>query len=206
MSSVAVQTACCGGIVNSRFDYGGDDVCQSKNGAVSSALSNRAGKVFVPDLQRNGQQMTETNPTDTAVAKTGDSVRIHYTGTLSDESVFDSSEGREPLEFTLGSGMVIKGFDDGVTGMAVGEKKTVNIPCVDAYGVINPEMMQDVPREQIPAEIPLEVGLQLQMQAPDGHVMPVTVVKITEESVTLDANHALAGKDLTFALELVSIS
>lgn len=138
-------------------------------------------------------------------AKSGDKVRIHYTGTLSDGTQFDSSEGRDPLEFQLGSGQVIKGFDDGVTGMTVGEKKTVNIPCEDAYGPENDAMKQDVPREQIPAEIPLEVGLMLQMQGPDGQVLPVKVVNITDEAVTLDANHELAGKDLTFALELVSI-
>ncbi|MEQ9694697.1 peptidylprolyl isomerase [Shimia sp. SDUM112013] len=139
------------------------------------------------------------------VAKSGDKVRIHYTGTLSDGSVFDSSEGRDPLEFTLGSGQVIPGFDAGVTGMSVGEKKTIEIPSDQAYGPSHPEAIQDVPREQIPAEIPLEVGLQLQMQAPTGQVVPVTVIEITEEAVTLDANHALAGKDLTFALELVSV-
>lgn len=138
-------------------------------------------------------------------AKSGDTVRIHYTGTLSDGSVFDSSEGRDPLEFTLGSGQVIAGFDTGVTGMTVGEKKTIEIPCDDAYGPVHDEARQDVPRAQIPAEIPLEVGIQLQMQSPTGQVIPVTVVAITEEAVTLDANHPLAGKDLTFALELVSI-
>ncbi|GAA6208125.1 peptidylprolyl isomerase [Cognatishimia sp. WU-CL00825] len=139
-------------------------------------------------------------------AKSGDNVQIHYTGTLSDGSVFDSSEGRDPLAFTLGSGQVIKGFDDGVTGMTVGEKKTVNIPCADAYGPSHEGMIQDVPREQIPAEIPLEVGLMLQMQGPDGQVIPVKVMNITDEAVTLDANHELAGKDLTFALELVAIA
>lgn len=139
-------------------------------------------------------------------ATSGDSVRIHYTGTLADGTVFDSSEGRAPLEFKLGSGMVIKGFDDGVTGMVVGEKKTVTIPCADAYGEFQPEMVQDVPRAQIPAEIPVEAGLVLQMQSPDGHVMPVKIVKFDEQTVTLDANHDLAGKDLTFALELVSIN
>lgn len=138
-------------------------------------------------------------------AKSGDTVRIHYTGTLSDGSVFDSSEGRDPLEFTLGSGQVIPGFDNGVTGMTVGEKKTIEIPSDEAYGPVHEEARQDVPRAQIPAEIPLEVGIQLQMQSPTGQVVPVTVVAITEESVTLDANHPLAGKDLTFALELVSI-
>lgn len=138
-------------------------------------------------------------------AKSGDKVAIHYTGSLDDGTVFDSSNGRAPLEFTLGSGQVIKGFDDGVTGMTVGEKKTVHIPCVDAYGESNPDMVQDVPREQIPAEIPLEEGLMLQMQGPGGQVLPVKVVKITDDAVTLDANHDLAGKDLNFDLELVSI-
>ncbi|WP_127114869.1 FKBP-type peptidyl-prolyl cis-trans isomerase [Shimia sediminis] len=140
-----------------------------------------------------------------STAKSGDKVRIHYTGTLNDGSVFDSSEGRDPLEFTLGSGQVIPGFDTGVTGMAVGEKKTIEIPCAEAYGESNPGAIQDVPRDQIPAEIPLEVGLQLQMQSPQGQVIPVTVITVTDDTVTLDANHALAGKDLTFALELVSI-
>lgn len=138
-------------------------------------------------------------------AKKGDIVRIHYTGTLDDGTTFDSSAGRDPLEFLLGSGQVIKGFDDGVMGMAVGEKKTVNIPCEYAYGPVNEAMVQDVPREQIPAEIPLEVGLMLQMQGPGGQVLPVKVVTVTDEAVTLDANHDLAGKDLTFALELVEI-
>lgn len=145
--------------------------------------------------------MTDTNH----AAKAGDNVQIHYTGTLDDGSTFDSSEGRDPLAFTLGTGQVIKGFDDGVTGMAVGEEKTIHIKCEDAYGPINPAMMQDVPREQIPDEIPLELGMMLQMQGQAGDVLPVTVVKITDDTVTLDANHMLAGKDLTFALKLVSI-
>lgn len=149
--------------------------------------------------------MDKTMTDEKQVAKAGDAVQIHYTGTLDDGSTFDSSEGRDPLEFTLGSGQVIKGFDDGVTGMTVGEEKTIHIPCEDAYGPINPQMMQDVPREQIPAEIPLELGMMLQMQGQMGDVIPVKVVNITEDTVTLDANHALAGKDLTFALKLVSI-
>lgn len=140
---------------------------------------------------------------ETQIAKAGDTVQIHYTGTLDDGSTFDSSAGRDPLQFTLGTGQVIKGFDDGVTGMQVGEKKTIHIPCEDAYGPINPAMMQDVPREQIPDEIPLELGMMLQMQGQAGDVIPVKVVNITDEAVTLDANHMLAGKDLTFELELV---
>lgn len=138
-------------------------------------------------------------------AKSGDTVRIHYTGTLQDGSVFDSSEGRDPLEFQLGSGQVIPGFDDGVTGMAVGDKKTIEIPCDQAYGAINPAAMQDVPRAEIPDHIPLDLGTQLQVQAGNGQTMMVVVANVTEETVTLDANHPLAGKDLTFALELVEI-
>lgn len=138
-------------------------------------------------------------------AKSGDTVRIHYTGTLQDGSVFDSSEGRDPLEFQLGSGQVIPGFDDGVTGMAVGDKKTIEIPCDQAYGAVNPQAMQDVPRAEIPDHIPLDLGTQLQVQAGNGQTMMVTVANVTDETVTLDANHPLAGKDLTFALELVEI-
>lgn len=137
--------------------------------------------------------------------KTGDTVAIHYTGTLLDGTKFDSSDGRDPLQFEVGSGQIIPGLDVALPGMAVGDKKTVNIACADAYGPINPAMRQAVPRDQIPAEIPLEVGMQLQMQSPDGQVMPVTVVELSETEVTLDANHALAGQDLVFDIELMTI-
>lgn len=138
-------------------------------------------------------------------AKAGDTVRIHYTGTLLDGTVFDSSDGRDPLEFEVGSGMIIPGLDSALPGMAVGEKKLVNVPCADAYGPINPAMQQSVPRDGIPDDIPLDVGTTLQMQTPDGQAMPVTIVNVTEEEVTLDANHPLAGKDLNFDIELVSV-
>lgn len=138
--------------------------------------------------------------------KAGDTVRIHYTGTLSDGSVFDSSDGRDPLEFEVGSGMIIPGLDVALPGMVVGDKKNVEIDSADAYGPINPEMQQAVPREGIPADIPLEPGTQLQMQTPDGQAMPVTVLAVTDTEVTLDANHPLAGKDLTFDIELVSVN
>jgi len=138
--------------------------------------------------------------------KNGDTVRIHYTGTLIDGTVFDSSEGRDPLEFTVGSGQVIEGMDEEMPGMEVGNKKTIKIPCVKAYGPINPAARQAIPREGIPEDIPLELGSQLQMQTPDGQALPVTVVEVDEATVTLDANHPLAGKDLTFELELVSIN
>lgn len=137
--------------------------------------------------------------------KPGDTVRIHYTGTLSDGQTFDSSEGRDPLEFTVGSGQIIPGLDSALPGMSVGEKKIVDVPSEDAYGPLDPAARQSVPRADIPDEIPLDLGTQLQVQTPQGQVMPVTVVEVTEETVVLDANHPLAGKDLTFAIELVEI-
>lgn len=138
--------------------------------------------------------------------KSGDKVRIHYKGTLTDGTVFDSSEGRDPLEFTVGAGQVIVGMDKEMVGMTVGEKKTIVAVAEEAYGPRQDDAQQDVPREMIPAEIPLEVGMQLQMQSPEGQVIPVSVVAIGEETVTLDANHMLAGKDLTFDIELVEIA
>ena len=137
--------------------------------------------------------------------KSGDTVHIHYTGTLKDGTTFDSSEGRDPLAFEVGSGQVIPGLDVAMPGMTVGEKKTVEIDCRDAYGPINPAMRQAVPRDGIPADIPLEPGTQLQMQTSEGQAIPVTVMEVSETEVTLDANHPLAGQDLSFAIELVSI-
>ena len=137
--------------------------------------------------------------------KSGDTVAIHYTGTLLDGTTFDSSEGRDPLEFVVGSGQIIPGLDVALPGMAVGDKKTVDIACADAYGPLNPEMRQSVPREGIPDDIPLEVGTQLQMQTPTGQPLPVMVVEVSEATVTLDANHPLAGKDLRFDIELMRI-
>jgi len=138
-------------------------------------------------------------------AKEGDTVRITYVGTLNNGDMFDSSEGRDPLEFVVGSGQIIKGLDGAIPGMAVGDTKDVNVPCDQAYGQQNPDARQAVPREQIPAEIPVEVGTQLQMQTPQGQVVPVTVAEVTETEVTLDANHPLAGQDLNFAIEVVGI-
>lgn len=139
-------------------------------------------------------------------AKSGDTVRIHYTGTLTDGSVFDSSSGREPLEFAVGSGQIIPGLDTAIPGMEVGENKTVTVPADQAYGPVDPANRQAVPRADIPDDIPLDLGAQLQMSSPDGqHVMPVTVVEVSDDEVVLDANHPLAGKDLIFAIEIVSI-
>jgi len=138
-------------------------------------------------------------------AKTGDTVRIHYSGTLADGSTFDSSQGRDPLEFKLGTGQVIAGFDAAVAGMGVGDAKTVEIPADQAYGAHNSEALQTFPRDKIPDNIPLETGAQLQLQSSQGEPMMVTVTEITEDAVILDANHPLAGKDLTFQIELVEI-
>lgn len=137
--------------------------------------------------------------------KAGDTVRIHYTGTLSDGTVFDSSQGREPLEFTVGSGQIIPGLDSAMEGMSVGDQKTVEIPSDQAYGAHDPNGRQEIPRGEIPDHIPLDIGTQLQMQLPDGRAMPVTVAEVSDDSVVLDANHPLAGKDLTFDVEMVEI-
>jgi peptidylprolyl isomerase len=137
--------------------------------------------------------------------KQGDTVRIHYTGTLDDGTVFDSSEGRDPLEFAVGSGMIIPGLDKAIPGMELGDKKVVNVPCLEAYGEMNPDNRQAVPRDQFPDNIPMEIGTQLQMQGPNGQAMVVTIAEVADTEVTLDANHALAGKDLTFAIEIVGI-
>lgn len=137
--------------------------------------------------------------------KSGDKVKVHYHGKLTTGETFDSSAGREPLEFEVGSGMVIKGFDEGVTGMAVGEKKTINIPFNEAYGPRNPEMVIDMPKERFPEDMEVEVGMPLVMSDGQGQQFQVTIVEIKEASVVLDANHPLAGKDLVFDLELVEI-
>jgi peptidylprolyl isomerase len=138
-------------------------------------------------------------------AKQGDNVQIHYTGRLTNGEQFDSSAGREPLAFQLGSGMVIKGFDDGVTGMTVGEKKTINIPSAEAYGELNEEMVFEFPKSNLPPEMEVEVGMQLMMNNGEGQQLPVVVREVKEETLIIDANHPLAGQELIFDLELVAI-
>jgi FKBP-type peptidyl-prolyl cis-trans isomerase 2 len=139
-----------------------------------------------------------------AQAKRGDTVRVHYTGTLDDGKEFDSSRGLDPLTFTLGTGSVIQGFDDAVTGMAVGDEKRVTIAAEDAYGPHRDELTLQLPRSELPADLELEEGTQLRMEQGDQSVV-VTVRELDEESVTLDANHPLAGESLTFDLHLVEI-
>ena len=139
-------------------------------------------------------------------AKRGDNVQVHYTGKLTDGTVFDSSEGREPLEFALGSGQVIQGFDEAVVGMRVGEKKEVLIPVDKAYGEKNNEMVIQAPIEQVPPDLNPEVGMQLEMGGVNGELLRVVVVEITDTHITLDANPPLAGEELNFSIELVGCS
>lgn len=140
-----------------------------------------------------------------AQVKTGDKVKVHYHGKLTSGETFDSSAGREPLEFEVGSGMVIKGFEDGVTGMIVGDKKTINIPFDMAYGPRNPDMVIEMPKDKFPKDLDIEVDMSLGMSDQQGQQFQVTIVEIKEDVVMLDANHPLAGQDLVFDLELVEI-
>lgn len=140
-----------------------------------------------------------------STVKSGDKIKVHYHGKLVSGETFDSSAGREPLAFEVGSGAVIKGFDDGVTGMAVGEKKTIQIPFMEAYGPHSPEMVIEMPKERFPADMDITVGMPLQMNDGQGRQFQVTITEIKDSAVLLDANHPLAGKDLIFDLELVSI-
>ena len=139
-------------------------------------------------------------------AKAGDTVRIHYTGTLADGSRFDSSEGRDPLEFVLGGGQVIPGFDKAVTGMTAGEDKTVTIEPGDAYGERYDQLVQQIPRSALPADVTPTVGMQLTGESEDGQQTRFVVTDVDGEAITLDANHPLAGHALTFAISLVSIA
>jgi len=139
-------------------------------------------------------------------AKSGDKVKVHYTGKFEDGEVFDSSEGREPLEFTLGQGNVIPGFDNGIMGMEVGGKKSMTISPDDAYGQRRDDLVLEVKKTDFPENISPEIGQQLQMTRPDGQAVNVVITDMKEETVTLDANHPLAGKTLVFDVELVEVA
>ncbi len=141
-----------------------------------------------------------------AEVRKGDNVKVHYKGTLADGTVFDSSEGREPLEFVVGSGQVIQGFDEALVGMSTGESKVVDIPVDKAYGQRRDEMVMVVPMDQVPPDLNAEVGMRLEMGGANGEIVRVVVTEISEENITLDANPPLAGQDLTFAIELVEYS
>jgi len=139
-------------------------------------------------------------------ATAGNKVKIHYTGTLEDGSQFDSSEGREPLEFELGSGQVIPGFDSAVEGMAVGESKSVSIAPEDAYGPRVEQAIQEVPKSALPPDLEPEVGMRLQAQGQGQQTLQLTVTEVGDETITVDGNHPLAGKTLNFEISLVEIA
>lgn len=141
-----------------------------------------------------------------AQVKANDRVKVHYTGKLSSGEIFDSSIGRDPLEFTLGTGQLIPGFENGVMGMALNEKKTVIIPCVDAYGESIPEMIQEVPVAQLPPDLTPEIGMGLTTMTPEGHELQLVVTEVNDDTIVVDANHPLAGQDLTFEIEVVEIN
>lgn len=138
-------------------------------------------------------------------AENGQTVRVHYTGTLEDGSTFDSSRDRDPLEFTVGGGQVIGGFDSAVTGMAPGDTRTVTIPAADAYGPHREELVQELPRSAIPPQVDLTPGVRLAAKDQAGNEMVLTVVEVDDATAKLDANHPLAGEDLTFEIELVEV-
>ena len=139
-------------------------------------------------------------------AKKGDKVKVHYTGTLEGGETFDSSDGREPLEFELGAGMVIKGFDEGVLGMGLDEEKHIQIDSKEAYGEHDPTLQSDIPREGLPKDQEPKAGMQVMVTLPSGHQQPAVIAKVTEDNITLDLNHPLAGKNLKFKVKLVGIN
>lgn len=141
-----------------------------------------------------------------AQAKKGDKVKVHYTGKLEDGTVFDSSQGRDPLAFTLGEGRLIPGFEVGTEGMTVGDKKTITIPPDEAYGQHRDDLTLEVNRSNFPKDLDPKVGQQFEMQQPGGQSVNVTVTQVEGEKVTVDANHPLAGKTLIFDIELVEVS
>ena len=141
-----------------------------------------------------------------SIAKNGDNVTVHYTGKLTTGEQFDSSNGRDPLGFTIGAGQMIKGFDAALPGMAIGDKKTVTILAAEAYGETNPEAIIQFPKTNVPADMVVEPGMPLTLTDQNGHPVQVVVVEVQEDIIVLDANHELAGKDLVFDIELVSIN
>jgi len=138
--------------------------------------------------------------------KQSDKVKVHYTGKLGNGEVFDTSEGREPLEFQMGQGQLIPGFENGVLDMKLNEKKTVVIPCAQAYGESRAELIQEVPNDQLPQDMKPEVGMGLISTMPDGSEIQLVVSEVKESSIVVDGNHPLAGQDLTFEIEVVGIN
>ena len=139
-------------------------------------------------------------------AKDGDTVKVHYTGTLESGEVFDTSKEREPLEFKLGEGQLIPGFEKAVIGMNAGESTKVDIPSDEAYGEAREDLVIKVPKDQLPEDVEPQVGMQLQVNQPNGQPIPVRITEVGESELTLDANHPLAGKDLSFDIELIEVA
>lgn len=140
-----------------------------------------------------------------AQVKSGDTVKVHYKGTLTDGTTFDSSEGREPLQFEVGSGMVIKGFDEALLGMSIGDKKTVNIPVDQAYGHVDPNKIIEFPKSDFPEDMSPQAGMGIHLTDNHGNHHPAMITEVKEDVVVVDVNHVLAGKDLIFDIELVEI-
>ncbi len=139
-------------------------------------------------------------------AKNGDRVKVHYTGTLKDGSEFDSSLNREPIEFTVGDGQLLKMFEEAVIDMEVGDSKKVLIPAAEGYGIRRKELMGTIPLAHLPEDMEPEIGMQLQVETQDGHQLIITITDIAEDHISVDGNHRLAGEDLNFALQLVEIA
>lgn len=139
-------------------------------------------------------------------AKDGDTVKVHYTGTLENGEVFDTSQEREPLEFQLGQGQLIPGFEKAVIGMSAGDSTTVDIPSDEAYGEVREDLVINVPKDQLPDDVEPKVGMQLQVNQQNGQPIPVRITEIKEDELVLDANHPLAGKNLTFEIELLEVA
>ncbi|QLE02737.1 peptidylprolyl isomerase [Galbibacter sp. BG1] len=137
--------------------------------------------------------------------KENDTVKVHYTGKLEDGQVFDSSLEREPLEFTLGQGQLIPGFENGILNMSVNEKKTINIPSSEAYGDVREELLQEIPKSELPENIEPKQGMGLVSRTPEGREIQLVVADVKDESIVVDANHPLAGKDLVFDIEVLEI-
>jgi FKBP-type peptidyl-prolyl cis-trans isomerase SlpA len=143
--------------------------------------------------------------TSSKTVKANDTVKVHYKGTLEDGQVFDESAGRDPLQFTIGEGQLIPGFENAVLGMAIDDVKTVTIPSGEAYGPVKDELMQEISKEYLPEDLDVEVGMQLVSKQENGAELVVNVSEIKDETIIIDANHPLAGKDLTFEIQLVEI-
>ena len=138
--------------------------------------------------------------------KKGDKIKVEYTGTLDDGTVFDTSEGKEPLEFEVGAGKIIKGFDDAVIGMKKGEEKSIKLKPEEAYGNQNATLMKKLPRDKLPPEPEPKAGMMLALKSPEGQQIPARISEVNEKEVTIDLNHPLAGKNLSFKIKILEIA